>query len=107
MDEVDPLVGPLQNLSPTQPFRRNKIPSFGSFEDITWIGQGAMGVVYKAWEKRLKRHVALKMILAGSHAGEEQRARPQLRWSRPWPGPCITPTNAISSIATLSRPMFC
>jgi hypothetical protein len=57
-DQVDPLVAPLQNLSPTQPFRKNNIPSFGPFEDLTWIGEGGMGVVYKAWQKSLKRHVA-------------------------------------------------
>jgi WD40 repeat protein/tetratricopeptide (TPR) repeat protein len=34
-----------------------------------------MGVVYWAWQTGLRRTVALKMVLAGAHAGAQERAR--------------------------------
>jgi serine/threonine-protein kinase len=67
----------LRDLSPTHPFRRNKIRSFAQFEDLAWIGEGGTGVVYKAWQKSLRRLVALKVIRAGTLASpaEVQRFR--------------------------------
>jgi WD40 repeat protein len=51
------------------------IPEIPGFDILGVLGRGGMGVVYRARQVKLKRVVALKMILAGSHAGPEQLAR--------------------------------
>jgi len=51
------------------------LPSVPGYEVLAILGRGGMGVVYKARHLALNRLVALKMILAGSHAGPAELAR--------------------------------
>jgi hypothetical protein len=70
--ELDALLpaGPFEAPPALQP-----LPSVPGYEVEAVLGQGGMGVVFRARHLRLGRPVALKMLLAGAYAGPTERAR--------------------------------
>ena len=57
------------------------LPRFAGYELIERVGQGGMGIVYRAAQTSLDRIVALKVLPHGALASEEQVRRSGVRIS--------------------------
>ena len=74
-DRLNAAAGGLPGELPQRRFVPPKVRYFGDYELIDEIARGGMGVVYRAKQTSLNRIVAIKMILSGHLAGEEDVKR--------------------------------
>src|SRR5262245_5499463 len=67
--------GPVLETSPPPLQENGVLPRVTGYEVEAILGQGGVGIVFRARNLRLGRPVALKMLLAGAYAGPTELAR--------------------------------
>ena len=66
---------PVSDNATPPPLPTADLPRIRGYEVQGVLGRGGMGVVYKAWHRRLQRPVAVKMLLAGAYAQPHELER--------------------------------
>ena len=74
----------------------------GKYEMHTLLGEGAMGIVWKAYDTVLRRYVALKLLSSSFRKTKDMQER-FLREARARPAPSSMPTSSRFTILARRR----
>src|SRR4051812_38387042 len=66
---------PVGGTATPRPAEGDRFPSVDGYEMLDIVDRGGSGIIYRARHLRLKRVVALKMLLSGEYAGRAELAR--------------------------------
>jgi tetratricopeptide (TPR) repeat protein len=76
-ESTDPaeLAGPVPGLRADSSEASSGLPRVASYDLLDLLGEGGMGVVYRAWQRGLNRPVAIKMIRGAGRGRSDHLAR--------------------------------